>query len=71
MTVLNVAMREDGTADVTLQHAGRQHWSEAALDMAIVQMAQCCTSRKGIPDNCPCLACSVGKVARRWRLGDL
>jgi len=70
MTVLKVEMRGDGTADVMLQHSGRQHWSEEALDMAIAEMGICCASRRGIPDNCPCLACSVGKVARRWRMGE-
>lgn len=67
MTVLNVTMNPDGTAYVQQKHSGGRLWSYDEQSDAITAMGQCCAMRRGIPDNCPCLACEVGKVAKRWR----
>lgn len=67
MTVLNVEMNDDGSAVVTEKFNGKTSWSWDQLTRAIDSMRECCASRRGLPDNCPCLACEVGKVAKRWR----
>lgn len=67
VTILNVTMHPDGTAYVQQRFSEPALWSYEELSTAIAGMQQCCVIRQGLPDNCPCQACEVGKVARAWR----
>jgi len=68
MTVLSVTMADDGSALVKQKFSPPEVWDCLQLSRAITAMQMCCASRRGgLPDNCPCLACEVGKVASRWR----